>query len=345
MRRLRVAVIGCGKVVQARHLPEYVARKDAVELIAVCDPNRQRARQVAERFGVPKALGDYRQVLALRPDAVSVCSPNAFHAEQSVAAFKAGAHVLCEKPMALSLVEARRMIAAAKAARRQLMIGHNQRFNAGHVRGKEILHSGKLGRCVGFHTAFSHNGPEGWSVDGPDCQFFKKRLAGMGAMADLGVHKTDLMRWLLEDEFVQATAMIGTIVKRNCNVEDSAFAVLRSAKGIIGQMLAAWTCAAGGDNSTVLYCQKGVLRLEDDPQFPVIVEYASGERVFHRTQAIQTNQAGGQYRSGVIDSFVDCVLGGRKVPVPGEEGAASLAVVLACMQAARTGRTVRVGKV
>lgn len=339
-KKLRVAVLGAGAIAQRRHLPEYSYRKD-VEVVALVDLNARRAEEVAARYGIPSTFTDYRDALALRPDLVSVCTPNRFHAEMSIAALKGGAHVLCEKPMALSLKEARGMLAAAKAAKKQLMIGHNQRFAAAHVRGKEILQSGLLGKCVAFRTTFAHNGPEGWSVDGKDCHFFKKNLTGLGSLADLGVHKIDLMRWLLEDDFVEATGMMATLAKP-ADVEDTAFAVLRTRSGILGEMFAGWDMNPGSDNSTVLFCQKGILRLEQDPVYTVKVEMRAGEQMHIQTKALQTNEAGGQYTSGVIDGFVDAVQNRKKVPIPADDVIRSLAAVLACVESAQKGRAVRV---
>ncbi|MFB3892550.1 MAG: Gfo/Idh/MocA family protein [Phycisphaerae bacterium] len=343
-KKLRVVVIGCGAIAQRRHLPEYKARPD-VQIVAVVDKNRQRAKQVAGEFGAGEFFTDYRDALALKPDAASICTPTAFHAPYSIAFLRAGAHVLCEKPMAAGLREGKAMVAAASAARRQLMIGHNQRLHVAHVRGKKVLASGILGKPISFTTTFAHGGPETWSVDLLKCHFFRRGEAIWGSMADLGVHKIDLMRWLLDDDFVEVTAMFDTLVKKKCSVEDTAYAVLRTSRGVMGQMFAGWAHQPGCDNSTRIYCEKGILRLEDDPQFTVVAELASGERHCIRTQGIQTNEKGGQFSSGVIDGFVDAVLTGRPNPIPGTSILNSLATVVACVESGRTGRFVRVPKV
>lgn len=342
-KKLRVAVLGAGSIAKHRHLPEYAARPD-VEIVALVDLNKDRAKGFAEKYNIPNVFRDYRDALKLRPDAVSVCTPNAFHALHTVAALKAKAHVLCEKPMAISLPEARKMIAAAKAHNRQLMIGHNQRLAPGHVCGRALYQSGVLGKCINFRTTFAHGGPEFWSADGLNCHFFKKKLTVFGTLADLGVHKIDLIRWLLGEDIVQVSAMYDTLIKKNCNVDDSAVAVFRTASGALGQMYAGWGHTPGCDNSTVLYCEKGILRLESDPNYTVVVEKSDGEKQYIKTKAIQTNEAGGQSSSGVIDAFVDSVTAGHKVPIPGEEGARSLAVVLACVESGKKGRLVRVAK-
>lgn len=343
-KKLRVAVIGCGAIAQRRHLPEYKNRPD-IEIVAVVDKIASRAKEVAETFGAARHFVDYRDVLKLELDAVSICTPTAFHAPYSIAFLKNKVNVLCEKPMAASLVEARKMVAAAAGAKRQLMIGHNQRLHAAHVRGKQVLQSGILGKPVAFSTTFSHGGPEGWSVDGLNCHFFKKNQAIWGSLADLGVHKIDLVRWLLEDDFVEVTAMSDTLQKKHCNVEDTAFCVLRTARGILGQMQATWVYRAGGDNSTIVYCEKGVLRLEDDPDFNVIAQLTSGERQCFRTRGIQTSEKGGQTASGVIDGFCDALQAGRRVPIPGTDVLGSLATVVACVESSRTRRAVKVAKV
>ena len=342
MSKTRVVVIGAGAIAQRRHLPEYATRKD-VELVGLVDINKPRAAAIAEKYNVPEIFTDYRDALKLAPDAVSVCTPNVYHAEQTIAALRRGAHVLCEKPMALSVKEVRAMIAAGKKAKRQVMIGHNQRMNDSHVRGREIYRSGLVGRCIGFSTTFCHGGPDGWSVDLAKGFFFKKKLAGLGALADLGVHKVDFVRWFLQDEIESVAAMSGTLVKKNCEVDDTAFAVLRMRSGILGQMFAGWI--GQGGNGTQFYCEHGQIMLETDPEFPVVVVRKNGERICIKLRKIQTNEAGGQYRTGVIDGFIDAIRAGKKVPIPGEEGGQSVAAVLAAVQSSATGRAVRVVKV
>lgn len=182
MAKIRVAVIGCGAIAQRRHIPEY-ADNEHVELVAFSDPNGERAEQCANRYG-GKAFTDHRELLRqIRPDAVSVCTPNATHAPISIEAARAGAHVLVEKPMATSDEEARNMIEAAESAGVFLMVGHNQRLMPPHVKAKELLESGKLGKVLSFRTSFGHPGPEGWSLDGRESWFFRKEEAAMGAMA------------------------------------------------------------------------------------------------------------------------------------------------------------------
>jgi predicted dehydrogenase len=146
-------------------------------------------------------------------DAVIVAATNTTHAEMTIAALEAGKHVLCEKPMATSLKDAQRMIEAAEQSNKQLMIAHNQRLEPAHQKAKEILQSRKLGKILTFSSTFGHPGSEDWAIDGADTWFYRKEITGLGVLGDLAIHKLDLLRWLLDDDYTEAAAFMDTISK------------------------------------------------------------------------------------------------------------------------------------
>ncbi|PTM59944.1 Gfo/Idh/MocA family protein [Desmospora activa] len=330
MESVKIGVIGCGSISIHRHIPEYFKHANA-QLVAFCDVDEQRAQAAALEYG-GQVYTDWRELLQQEElDAVSVCTPNVDHAPITIAALQAGKHVLCEKPMATSKEEAQAMVEAAKQNGVQLMIGHNQRLMPPHVKAKEILKSGKLGRVLTFRTAFSHGGPEGWSVDGADSWFFRKERAFVGALGDLGVHKVDLLRWLLEDEVIEVAAFTDTLEKKG-DVEDNAVMLLRTRSGAFGTLAASWTHHPSEDNSTVIYGEKGYIRIVDDPVHQVIVYHVDGTVEKVEMGGIATNDD--QTDSGVISAFVDAIVGGTPNPIPGEEGMKSLEVVLAAVEAA-----------
>jgi UDP-N-acetylglucosamine 3-dehydrogenase len=342
MSKLKVAVIGCGSIAKFRHLPEYHVNSE-VEIAAVCDIVAERAEKMAAQYGA-KAFTDYLDVVNLDGiDAVSVCLPNYLHAPVSIAALNAGKHVLCEKPMATSQEEAEAMIQAAKANNKKLMIAHNQRFVTSHQKAKEIIEQGKLGKIYSFKTTFGHPGPEGWSIDGAGSWFFNKEQAFIGAMGDLGVHKADLMRYLL-GEFTEVGAFIETNAKQNTDVDDNAVCILRTESGIIGTLAASWAYVSGGDNSTIIYGEKGTLRLEADPEYSLIEEYRDGSVVYHKLDKIQTNEDGGQTTSHVIDHFVGSILENKEPLITGEEGMKSLQIILAAIESQETKRIISLKK-
>jgi predicted dehydrogenase len=342
MSTLKVGVIGCGSIAKYRHLPEYKANKQ-VEIVAVCDIVEERAEKAAIEYGA-RAFTDYKDLLELDDiDAISVCLPNYLHAPVSIDALNAGKHVLCEKPMATSKEEAEAMIEAAKVNDKKLMIAHNQRFVASHQKAKEMIDSGKLGKIYSFKTTFGHPGPEGWSVDGAGSWFFNKEKAFIGAMGDLGVHKADLMRYLL-GEFSEVGAFIETNAKQNTDVDDNAVCILRTESGIIGTLAASWAYVSCGDNSTVIYGEKGTLRLEADPEYSLIEEYRDGSIVNHKLDKIQTNEEGGQSTSHVINHFVTSIVKNSEPLINGEEGMKSLQIILAALESKETKQIVSLQK-
>jgi UDP-N-acetylglucosamine 3-dehydrogenase len=248
----------------------------------------------------------------------------------SIAAANAGAHVLVEKPMAVSEEEAQAMIDAAKKNNVYLMVGHNQRLMPPHVKAKEVLQTGKLGRVLTFRTAFSHGGPEFWSIDGKESWFFRKNEAIMGAMGDLGVHKSDMIRWLLDDEVVDVSAFIGTLDKKDTDVDDNAICLLRMKSGAIGTLVASWTAYRGEDNGTYLWCENGIMKIGTDPDDQVIVELRDGTVEKYRVGAISTNDK--QEVSGVVDAFIESIVTNTPPSISGEEGKKSLSVILSAFQ-------------
>jgi UDP-N-acetylglucosamine 3-dehydrogenase len=335
MEKLKVAVIGCGSIAIHRHVPEYASLSN-VEIVAFCDPVAERAEEMVSKYG-GRVYADYREMLEReKPDAVSVCTPNTLHAEVSIAAANAGAHVLCEKPIATSEPETLEMIEAARRNGVYLMVGHNQRLMAPHVKAKEILQEGKLGKVVTFRTAFGHPGPEQWSIEGKEGWFFRKSKAFVGAMGDLGVHKADLIRWMLDDEVAEVAAFVDTLDKKDTDVDDNAVCLFRMNSGAIGTMAASWTYYGSEDNSTVLYCEKGVIKIGTDPVDQVIVQTTDGNIEKFNVGAIATNDEGGQVKSGIIDEFVNGILTSTPPSITGEEGLKSLKVILAALKSSET---------
>lgn len=344
---VRIGVIGCGKISQVRHIPEYEANPNA-QLVGLFDVNVERARALAAEHGC-RAYDTLEDLLAdPKIDAVSVCTSNATHAESTIAALKAGKHVLCEKPMATTIEDCEAMVAAAREAGRALMIDQNQRFARAHVRAKELIDAGRIGRVLTFRTTFGHGGPETWSIDpGTASWFFDPKRAAMGAMADLGVHKTDLIQWLIGQRVVAATAKVATLDKRDAagkfvGVDDNALAIYQMDGGALGTMTASWTYYGPEDNSTVIYGTEGVMRIYDDPAHSIELDLRGGETEYYDVEAIQTND--NQTASGVIDAFVDCVERGAEPPVSGESVLAAMRAVFACVESSRTGKTTEVAQ-
>jgi UDP-N-acetylglucosamine 3-dehydrogenase len=339
MGKVKIGVIGCGSIATHRHLPEYNGHKET-EIIAVCDSVKTRAEDAAAKYGAT-AYTDFQEMLKNADvDAVSICTPNYLHASMTIAALEAGKHVLCEKPMATSREEAEKMVAAADKAGKKLMIAHNQRFVASHEKAKQLIESGAIGKIFSFRTAFGHSGPESWSVDGKDSWFFKKNEAFIGAMGDLGVHKADLLRYILGEEFVEVAAFIESGGKENSDVDDGATCILRTESGAIGTLAASWMYQKE-DNSTVIYGEKAILRLEEDPEYSLIIHHPSGETTKQQLGSIQTNESSGQTDSRVVYYFINSILNDIAPPITGKDAMKSLEIILGAIESNETRKIIR----
>lgn len=339
----KIGIIGCGKIAQVRHIPEYSANSKA-EIKAVYDLNSDRCREIAEKTGAG-AYDDIDKLLSADLDAVSICTSNDSHAEIAVKALEKGLNVLCEKPMAVTLESAERMVEAAKKSGKILMIGQNQRLNGTHMRAHELIRRGEIGRVVSFETVFAHSGPETWSIDpGKNTWFFDKKKAVMGAMADLGIHKTDLIRYLLDDDIESVSAKIATLDKKGADgsfiaVDDNAFVIYTMKSGAVGIMRASWTNYGPENNSTVIYGSDGVMNIFVNPEHSIEVVKRSGEHDYYDVEKIQTNDS--QSESGVIDAFIDSLDKG-KAAISGEDVLKSMRAVFAALESAEKGKEERV---
>lgn len=238
---VNIVIIGCGSITVHRHAPECF-KAENINLLGVYNRHIERAKEVAEKFQC-KVYETYEDVLNDEAvDAVIICVNNGLHCEMTVQALQHKKHVLCEKPIAVTMEEAKKMIETAKKEGRYLMIAHNQRLYPSNQKLKEILETKELGRIISFKTAFGHRGPELWSVEKSNKTWFlNKKEAGLGVLGDLGVHKADLMRWLLGEEVKYVTSMLGTLDKKDAEgnpigMEDNAFAILETEGGIMGTL-------------------------------------------------------------------------------------------------------------
>ena len=211
---------------------------------------------------------------------------------------------------------------------------------------KKLIERGDIGSVLTFKTTFGHGGPETWSVDaGPQNWFFDKKRAAMGAMADLGVHKTDLIQYLLNDTVEETTAKVTTLDKKDSNgnligVDDNAICIYKMKSGIIGTMTASWTYYGEEDNSTIIYGTEGMLKIYHDPKYCIELIRKDGGKVFYDIDQIQTND--NQTKSGIIDAFVESVENDTEPAVPGKSVLSAMKAIFGSLKSSELGRTVRV---
>ena len=345
--KLKIGIIGCGMITKERHAPEYYANENC-KVVGFFDKDIQRAQAMAEKYG-GVVCDSVDELLSMDLDAVSVCVANAMHAEIAIKALNAGKHVLCEKPMAVTLEQCEAMVEAAEKNQKILMIGHNQRFAAAHQEARRLIQDGAIGKVLSFETKFGHGGPEFWTKT-PDTWFFHKSQAAFGVMADLGIHKTDLMHYLLGEPIVKVQAIMNTLDKRYpdgtlIDVDDNSFCFYQTESGVTGIMHVSWTFYGNEKNSTVIYGTKGVLRCYDDETNALIWERKDGGIVRFDLGYISKNSdatLGIHNNTGVINEFVDSILNQREPLTSARESLKAMRVIFAALESARTGEKITV---
>ncbi|MBS4195993.1 Gfo/Idh/MocA family protein [Lederbergia citri] len=285
MRKIRIGVIGVGQIGKS-HLSNYASIPDA-EIVAVCDVNEQEARRVAEQYNIPSVYTDYRELLS-RDDieAVDVCLHNNFHAPMTIAALEAGKHVYCEKPIAGTYFDGKRMVETAKETGNMLHIQLGTIYRKETKAAKALIDGGKLGniyhaRSTGFRR---RNRP---FVDGYGTKFFtKKETATGGALIDMGVYHIAQMLYLLD--LPTPTRISGKVYQEmdmdpkrreesGFDVEELALGFVKFKNNLTLDIIESWSVHLGGFEGPSILGSKGGIRL------PVFGEGPQNQFSFHST--------------------------------------------------------------
>lgn len=340
-----VGIIGCGSITEFRHAPEYSENSEA-QIIGFYDFNIERAQEFALKYNA-KAYDSVEDLLSDDAiDVVSVCTPNHTHADYCELAIKANKHILCEKPMVTNIEDANRLKNLYDKSSLKFVVGHNQRFLETHQIAKELIEKEYLGKVLTYKTTFGHSGPESWGVDKSNqTWFFKKEFSVYGVLGDLGVHKIDLMRYILGSEYKEVFAMGSALNKRDesdnlIEVEDNFALVSTMSNGSMGTSNFSWSYYGSEDNSTVIYCEKGIMYLFDDEECTLKVEHYNGKTECLCNKRIQTNDS--QDKSGIIDHFIDVIVNDAKPIASFEDGYKSIKVVDKIYESMREKRSVDV---
>jgi histidinol-phosphate phosphatase family protein len=344
VKRLGVAVIGCGLI--GRRRAATAAAHPATELRVVVDRDAARAREAAEGAGTTTGQGgadvatDWEAVLQRDDvDAVVACTPNALLAPIAVAALRSGRHVLVEKPMGRSVLEAEAMAVAAAASGRVLKAGFNHRYHPAIARMHELLVAGEVGAPVQLRARYGHGSRPGcekeWRGD--------PELAGGGELLDQGVHVVDLFQWMVGAP-VRVQAELQTAVWPLAPLEDNAFGLLRFGGGVVGQFHVSMT-QWKNLFSLEIHGQNGAL----------VVDGIGGSYGVERLHVVRRNMAGGVPETEVHeypgpdaswaaewDDFVQAMHGGRLRHGTAASGVAVMRTVDAIYRAASSGMAVGV---
>lgn len=333
-RPLRIGIIGCGKIAHIDHVPGYKNIR-GVEVVSLLDVKPSQMRKLNKEQGIDaRAFKDWGAFVASGVNAVSICTPNNFHYSQTLAAFEAGLHVLCEKPMAAFPAEAKRMVKAARKAHRVLQINQTLHYLPVYQKTAELVAAGTVGHVTHIRCIRSGGSTpdKNWS---PGATWFVSKESQGGLILDIGVHMADLMRWVA-GEITHVAAYVDTRLK-HIDVPDNVSALMRFANGATGVLELSWTTPCGAGLLEV-YGTKGTLRLGSDPAHPIEISNPAPTKKGHtvRRPKVRANARTSQQH------FIDAIRGKGASPTPGELGFRAVALCDAMAKSGESGRFVRV---
>ncbi|WP_183985538.1 Gfo/Idh/MocA family protein [Deinobacterium chartae] len=331
---MAVGVIGAGGVSRF-HLSGYAAA--GAQVVAIADANPLALERAQAEWRIPRGYTDFAALCA-DPEigAVSVCLPNALHHPATLAAARAGKHVLCEKPISLSLQQAEEMIRVCREAGVILQIGHHLRSNAYAEQARELIASGALGRITFVRLRQAHD----WGGGEPRESFRTVASVGGGTLLDNGSHMMDLARYFggpVREVFAR-TATLGYDVE----VEDTSVVSLEFESGALGSVENAWT-ATGWEEAFWVYGTRGALEYTNRLGTPVMrhVFRSSPGTDWNHQDVATYHFAGLEPHARNVVEFLEAVRGERPVICTGEDGLEAVRLILASYHSARERRPVR----
>ena len=280
-REVRVAIIGCGGIANGKHMPS-LAKLSHVKMVAFCDIIKEKAVKAAKEYGIEgaKVSTDYKEILEDKTiEVVHVCTPNRSHAEITIAALESDKHVMCEKPMAKTAADARKMVETAKRTGKKLTIGYQGRHRANSQYLKQSVEAGDLGEIYFAKAhAIRRRGVPTWGV------FLNEYEQGGGPLIDIGTHALDLTLWTMDNykpKYVVGTTYHKLAGKENAanafgswdpkefTVEDSAFGfvVMENGATIILESSWALNTLQEGESQTTLCGTEGGADMRDGLRF------------------------------------------------------------------------------
>lgn len=326
--KLLLGVVGVGRI-GLTHAENAAYRVPGGRLVAVTTSDPERAAEARRRCGDVAVYPTLQALLAAeRLDAVVIASSTSAHADNIAACAEAGLHIFCEKPLALTVGDCDRAIAAAERAGVKLMIGHVRRFDRGHVEARRLIEAGAIGRPLVFRAISG-------DVDPPPPSFADPRVSG-GLILDACYHDLYLSRWLLGDRVSRVYAEGGALVDegvRSVGDVDNALVSLRFAGGALGTLTVSRTTRYGYDLRVEVIGDEGAVQVGRFRQTPVRL---LDRRGVHHDMARTFPERFGEAFVAELQAFVDCLGDDSAPPVSGWDSRITVATAIAATESMRT---------
>ncbi len=355
MRKVKVGIVGCGGIANGKHLPA-IQKNGNYEIVAFCDIIKERAEEAKSKYGTPDArvYTDYNELVKEEIEAVYVLTPNKSHSIISVAAMKAGKHVMCEKPMAKSYADAKVMLDTAKETGKLLTIGYQNRYRQDSKYLKSACDNGDLGEVYYAKAhAVRRRAVPTWGV------FLNEEEQGGGPLIDIGTHALDLTLWMMNN--YEPESVTGSVYRKlaeqteqgnafgewdpkEFTVEDSAFGFIKMKNGATIHLESSWALNTleVDEAKTSLCGTKAGADMKDGLRI---------NRVQYNKQTVEKpdlKSGGVAFYSGKSEDapdieqqiFYDAVVNGKELVVKPEQAIVVTRILEAIYESAHTGRTV-----
>jgi 1,5-anhydro-D-fructose reductase (1,5-anhydro-D-mannitol-forming) len=328
---IRWGLIGASTIARQFMIGAIRAQPDC-EIAAVMSSSAERATAYAGENGIQLAVGDLDALLGSDIDAVYISTTNELHLEQALAAIKAGKHVLCEKPLALTSADARAMVAAAGDAGIVLGTNHHLRNAGAHRAMRDAVAAGRIGKPIAarvFHSVFLPENLQGWRITRPE--------AGGGVVLDITVHDADTLRFVLGDDPAEVSCFTQSAGMAGGGLEDGAMCVWRFKSGLIAQSHEGFTTKFAGTGFEVHGSEGSLIAtnvMTQKPDGSVLLRTAQGE------EQLSFDREDLYVRS--VRRFHAAIRGQGQPSASGEDGIWSLACAEAALQSAASGKAVKI---
>ena len=352
MAKVRVGVIGIGEIGTTKHLTQLSAHPEEVEIAALCDVIPARCEKANADFGLnAKIYTDYKEMIADETlDVIHVCTPNPLHAEMAIAAFEAGKDCYCEKPLACTYEDAKKILAARDAAGKKLASGTQWRYNTATVEMKRMFDRGEFGEV--FYIRSSQLRPRRLPAYGV---YTNKELNGGGVLMDGGPHSIDLPMWITSNydvatvrgvtfdkmKYETAANELGPWDPETFDVEDTAMAMITMKNGMMIYMETAWLSNMQQEAPGIIASISGTKAGADMvgpgfENFVRVTKEVDGKLV---TELVDPEEKFNMWAYD-MNCWVNAVCNGGEPAVTGEQAAVVTRVIEAIYKSAETGETI-----
>jgi predicted dehydrogenase len=342
-----VCLIGCGRI-SIKHIEAFTKNADKITLVGVCDPIKSRAEEKAQEYSrlnnnkSPAIYTDYTKMLSeLKPDFVTIAAESGLHPEIAVKCLEAGCHVICEKPMALSVSDADRMINTAKKANKKFVVCFQNRFNAPVQKLRVAYEAGRFGRILHGMVQIRWNRNEAYYAEAPWRGTWE--MDG-GTLMNQCTHGIDLLQWIMGEDAVRVQAQTRRFI-RPIDAEDFGAAIIEFKSGAVGIIEGTAdiyptnlneTLSIFGEQGTAVIGGLAVNKIETW-RFSDAEKIGDTEKTVLNPNEKDPPSVYGFGHTALFSDFIDAIEKNREPLVSGEKGKKALEIILAIYKSQKTG--------